>query len=639
MEINNLETALSYLRQGLSVIPLYSPSYIKRAKPKNFINDLNKVIEANKVSKNPLPEDRIIDDLVIKYCKKPIVSWTQFQKRLPTETEVTGWFTQNPDANIAIITGKISNLCVFDLDSDEAQKYADEQGGFPLTVKAFSSKGPHYYMAYPDFEVRSSVNPDLKIDIRAEGGYIVAPPSKHGSGATYTWDEDLSLLNFNTAHCTTWMKDFLKKASKKDEPVKKKTSNKNDAVAIPAAPVKNDCIEIFKNGCSQGKRNDSATRLVGHLFGKGLDAEMAWELVQDWNYSKNSPPLDPSELRDSFNSIKKAESRNTKRIKEKKREKDILIASLLETPDQIISEYDESYVRVPFAGSNLKKLEQQMNGGLLGGRFYILGGIPSAGKTLLANNLTDNVCLNGHPVLFFSFDDPKSELRYRTWARFDKTSIEAFNKREIEKSALNPILSLSTVKKIMKLKYVVQEVITIDKWEKLISQFITKHQKAPVIIIDYLRRLKTDKDSSDERLRIDNILNLLTDLAKKHNIPILAISELARDSYKGGQRLSMASFKESGNIEYQASWLGILSCVEEENGEYKVKKDWKKIIEQDGYIDLVVYKAKRGTGTTGTIPLSIDKDKMLVKDREDKTNIDTFAMPNNNSPFSPRKKS
>ena len=96
----------------------------------------------------------------------------------------------------------ISNLCVFDLDSDDVQKYAQKQGGFPLTVKALSSKGPHYYMTYPDFEVRPSVNSDLKIDIRAEDGYIVAPPSIHGSGVAYTWDEDLSLLNLNTAACT-----------------------------------------------------------------------------------------------------------------------------------------------------------------------------------------------------------------------------------------------------------------------------------------------------------------------------------------------------------------------------------------------------------------------------------------------------
>ncbi|MCJ7538912.1 MAG: hypothetical protein MUO88_04525, partial [Desulfobacterales bacterium] len=140
---------------------------------------------------------------------------------------------------------------------------------------------------------------------------------------------------------------------------------------------------------------------------------------------------------------------------------------------------------------------------------------------------------------------------------------------------------------------------------------------APVIIIDYLRKLRTDNKTSDERLRVDDILSNLTGLSKKHNIPVLAISELARDSYKSGQRLSMASFKESGTIEYEASWLGILAAVEEKNGVYTLKNDWERIIEQDGNIDLIVFKTKRGTGVTGKIPLKVNRDKMIVKDRKE----------------------
>ena len=60
-------------------------------------------------------------------------------------------------------------------------------------------------------------------------------------------------------------------------------------------------------------------------------------------------------------------------------------------------------------------------------------------------------------------------------------------------------------------------------------------------MIDYLRKLKADNLSGDERLRVDGVLSLLTELAKKYNTPVLVISELARDSYKFGQRLSMAS--------------------------------------------------------------------------------------------------
>jgi hypothetical protein len=101
--------------------------------------------------------------------------------------------------------------------------------------------------------------------------------------------------------------------------------------------------------------------------------------------------------------------------------------------------------------------------------------------------------------------------------------------------------------------------------------------------------------------------------------------------------LSIASFKESGNLEYEASWLGILSVVEEINGEFKLKNNWERIIEQDGNVDLIVFKAKRGTGITGKIPLKVDRDKMTVTDREDASVVDTVQAASKPSIFGTRR--
>jgi replicative DNA helicase len=172
------------------------------------------------------------------------------------------------------------------------------------------------------------------------------------------------------------------------------------------------------------------------------------------------------------------------------------------------------------------------------------------------------------------------------------------------------------------MKYVVQKIYKIDDWSQMIEKIGARHQKPPVIMIDYLRKVKAESNRMDERLRVDEILSTLTNMAKEYNIPVLVISELARDSYKTGQRLSMSSFKESGSIEYEASWLGILAAVEEDSMGYSVKNDWERIVTHDGNIDLIVFKAKRGTGTTGRISLKLDKSKMTVRDRIESTKAD-----------------
>jgi len=579
--------ALSYLRKGWAVIPIKSPAMIK--------TDMDQ-------------------KELIRQCKIPLIPWKEFQSRLPTEQEVSEWFGKWPDANIGIITGKISNLVVFDLDSDNAVEYAENEGGFPETVKVKTGKGYHVYMRHPGFEVRGSVNKKLDIDIRADGGYVVAPASVHGSGNVYEWEPGYSIHEIDPASCSPWTVDYLKNVA--EDSSKPKQSKEigpkpsDDGNMERTETPRDEYTGILNNGAKEGMRNHMATKLAGHLFARGISESEVWEMLKMWNSTKNTLPIDESELRKTFESVRKLESKN-----QKKQEKKIDVTAFLDTSQKIVDEHDQSYVKIPFAGNELSQLETMMNGGLIGGRFYLLGGIPSASKTMLVNNMADNICLNGQPVLFFSFDDGRAELRYRSFARFSSNGIEDFNQNRLNKNEIGKICEAANIKKIMGLKYVVEKNINIEKWQDLIEQIKKRHQKAPVIIIDYLRKLRTDKKTSDERLRVDDILSNLTGLSKKHNIPILAISELARDSYKSGQRLGMASFKESGTIEYEASWLGILAAVEEKNGVYMLKNDWERIIEQDGNIDLIVFKAKRGTGITGKIPLKVNRDKMIVKDR------------------------
>ena len=576
---------MQYLDHGLSIIPLNSPKTIQtpevadEAKRKNYIDK----------------------------CKRPIIAWTEYQRRLPTREEVTEWFTENPDANIGIVTGKVSGIVVFDLDSDDAKKFAEEQGGFPATPMVISGRGVHVYMKYPGFEVRNNANTKLKIDIRGDGGQVVAPPSIHATGREYQWKEGQSIFDVEPAECLPWMIDYLKSiAASKAEPKPEKISKPKDVIN-PAGHDKTGFAEIIATGCKEGERNDTAARIIGHLMKTGMDDAELWEIIGMWN-EKNAPPLTEWELQKTFESIKQIESQNQKPKLE--------ISSFLYNATGIVSGYDKQHICIPFGRDNLSGLENHMNGGLFGSRFYILGGIPSSAKTALVNNMADNICLNDQPVLFFSYDDGRDELLFRTFARFSKHSIEAFNVRSVSKHDIEVICSMPDIQRIITYKYIVEENIPVEEWEQYISKIFEKHKRYPVVIIDYLRKLITKRKITDERLRVDCIMSNLTELAKKFNIPVLAISELARDSYKTKQRLGMASFKETGSIEYEASWLGILAAVEEKDGEYSIKDNWEKILQYDGSVDLIVFKTKRGTGRTGKVPLHVERNKMLVSDRD-----------------------
>jgi predicted P-loop ATPase len=109
--------------------------------------------------------------------KKPLIEWTKYQTQLPTEEEINNWWTQFPNANIGIAVGKISGIVVVDVDVYKGGSVDP----FPktYTVKT-GSGGIQLYYKYLS-GVRNSVNkyPQYpNVDIRGEGGYVVAPPSK-----------------------------------------------------------------------------------------------------------------------------------------------------------------------------------------------------------------------------------------------------------------------------------------------------------------------------------------------------------------------------------------------------------------------------------------------------------------------------
>jgi len=612
--MDTLQIALSYLKKGVSVMPVWSPSMVERRQSAAFMKRLAEAKAKNSASDNPLPEQDIVRKALINQCKAPVLyAWKEYQERLPTVEEVTQWFTDDPDANIGVITGKVSSLVVFDLDSSHASQFAEEQGGFPLTIMSKTGKGYHAYMRHPGFVIKNSVNKKLDIDIRADGGYVVAPPSLHGSGYSYQWVEGQSIYELDPAECTPWMMEYLQDIA--TPTIEKQKPERKEQKATPSprsikTPERTVYSQLLSEGCSEGERNQKTTQLIGHLCKTGLHEDELWEFLIMWNQSKVKPALGENELRRIYDSVRAMEQKDKKKILD--------IDSFLYTKESIAAEYKKKYQKVSFAGDNLKRLEEIMGGGLVGGNLYILGGIPSSGKTALVNNIIDNICLNGNPVLVFSYDDKRDELLHRSLARFSGQSMDVLNATSFE--AVQPLLNIKSLEKIHTLKYAVQSMIFVNEWNSYIEQFMGKQGRPPVIFVDYLRKLRTDSKITDERLRVDDIITNLTDLAKAYNTPIVVISELARDSYKSGQRLSIASFKESGTIEYEASWLGILCALEEKNGEYWLKDNWENIINHDGNIDLLVLKAKRGTGSTGSIPLILDRSSMTVACKDVKNN-------------------
>ena len=97
--------------------------------------------------------------------------------------QVRQWWTQWPDANISLPTGKINGFFVVDIDG----AYPEGWPPLPDTTVVKTRRGFHHYYHYPEGQDVPSANKLLKqaVDIKSDGGYIVAPPSIHSEGGRY----------------------------------------------------------------------------------------------------------------------------------------------------------------------------------------------------------------------------------------------------------------------------------------------------------------------------------------------------------------------------------------------------------------------------------------------------------------------
>jgi len=121
--------------------------------------------------------------------KEAAIPWKVYQERQPTEDEIIHW-KNNGTSNLAVVCGAVSgNLVVPDFDDHEKwYEYLDYTKDklnldmFTFTRLVRTSKGIHVWLRLPQ-TIKSLKFP--KLDIKAEGGYVMAPPSIHPSGALY----------------------------------------------------------------------------------------------------------------------------------------------------------------------------------------------------------------------------------------------------------------------------------------------------------------------------------------------------------------------------------------------------------------------------------------------------------------------
>ena len=211
---------------------------------------------------------------------------------------------------------------------------------------------------------------------------------------------------------------------------------------------------------------------------------------------------------------------------------------------------------------------------------YVIGAVPSLGKTTFVHQLGDQLAEAGDHVLYFSLEQSRLEMITKSLSRITAkqdrlTAISAINIRrgqitQAVNDALKEYRTIADRSSIIALNFDA----SITYIQDYIQEYIKRNDTKPIVIIDYLQIIPPADPRQSNKDKIDEIVRALKKLQGNNDLVVFIISSFNRTNYLAP--VDYESFKESGGIEYTADvvWGLQLQIQNSElfNSEKKIKE-------------------------------------------------------------------
>lgn len=225
--------------------------------------------------------------------------WEPFQHKRATPEQIKRWFWGEP-TNVGVVCGRISGIVVLDIDPRNGAVVSEWLAKYPTDCFVLTGNGgAHLYYTHPGGTVEN-VHPAPGVDVKGDGGYVVAPPSLHPeTGRPYVW--------MGRGNPAPFPLEVLEaQVTKKEESSESWISS------------------LLRQGARDGEKNEGLARLSGYLASKDVPKDVTLSLMNLWNKS-HQRPHDEKQLEITIDSVYKTKNRRTVHVEHNQEESSDLI--------------------------------------------------------------------------------------------------------------------------------------------------------------------------------------------------------------------------------------------------------------------------------------------------------------------------
>ncbi len=427
-----------------------------------------------------------------------------FHEATTDEQQIRAWWAETPNANLATVPGK-AGMVVIDLDGPEADGEAQALGLFSQpTMYVLTPRGQHLYFQHPGGFI-TNVKLSPHIDVRADAGYVLVPPSIHPSGERYRAEQKgLDLFPLPPK-------------------VQALIAAGGISGAAPATP--RELPDILP----EGQRNAMLTSLAGSARRRGASQEAILAMLQAENLGRCRPQLEDRELERVAASV-------ARYTPESSPPTDQSPAPTEDGTPELETKVERNR-RIAEAAIAAMGSQQRVSswgwrdfdrsfGPLIAGWLYVVGARPGNGKTTLLLNLLSRLWEDRVPTFYFGTEMSADEL-VRKWAalrlRYDELRTFSDDLTPDEKDELRRefcmLLESDTVTFSTFTRLDIGRIGEEIRWA--FDQHTGRVPK--VVVLDHIHRV------AQEREEVAALVQELKTIAIERRVVMLVASQLNRD--------------------------------------------------------------------------------------------------------------